>query len=328
MTRVALLAIAWLQTTAPGQAPCVYWTGAVDETRDALKNAGISRICVSPDRVDAWRAAGFEAVATSDTDLAGRQTLPIPGIESRVDRVSSTRSPWVNANGWRFVQNPAGRYVYELPAGSAALAAAEAAQFNADVVLKIDPSDLPEVGKVLAFVSELPASALPPVADIAVVDDGTDEAGEVMNLLARRNLLYEPVKEASSRHAVTVALGTEKYSRKEAENPSEFALKVRRELTDDRRTLRVYGSEVVLARLTGDATHRRLQLVNYGGREIDGLRIRLLGAWKIDGLRVVGDPNAAAQDVAVADGATEFSIPALNVYAVVDLVADVRRPKL
>lgn len=322
MTRcLALLAVAWLQTTATVSPPCVYWTGALDETRDALKSAGITRICVSPEQADAWRVAGFDAVPTSDSDLAARQTLPIPGIESRVDRVSSTRSPWVNANGWRFVQNPAGRYVYELPAGSAALAAAEAAQFNADVVLKIDPADLSELGKVLTFVTQLPSSDLPPVADIAVVDDGTDEAGEVMNLLARRNLLYEPVKEASRRHAVTVALGTEKYSRKEAEkNPSEFALKVRRELTDDRRTLRVYGSEVVLARLTGDARHRRLQLVNYGGREIEGLRIRLLGTWQIEALRVLGQPDAAPQDVTVADGATEFSVPELTVYAVVDLI--------
>jgi hypothetical protein len=321
MTRgLALMAIAWLQTTAPASPPCLYWTGAVDETSAAVKSAGISRICVPPERVDAWRAAGFDATSTAESDLASRQTLPFPGIENRVDRVSSTRSPWVNANGWRFVQNPGGRYVYELPAGSAALAAAEAVQFSADVVLKIDPADLPELGKVLAFAKELLTSSLPPVADIGVVDDGTDEAGEVMNLLSRRNLLFESVKESSSPHAVTVALDTEKYSRKEAEkNPSEFALKVRRELTDERRTLRVYGSEVVLARLTGDASHRRLQLVNYGGREVEGLRIRLLGSWKIDSLHVAGDPNAAAQDVAVADGATEFSIPVMNAYAVVDL---------
>ena len=247
---------------------------------------------------------------------------PFPGIESRADRVSSTRSPWVNANGWRFVQSPAGRYVYELPAGSAALAAAEALQFGADVVLRIDPADLPELGRVLAFARELPASDLSPIADIGVVDDGTEEVGEVMNLLSRRNLLYEPVKEQASRHAVTVALDTEKYSRKEAEkNPSEFALKVRRELTDDRRTLRVYGTEVVLARLTGDARRRRLQLVNYGGREIEGLRIRLLGSWRVDSLRVAGHADAAAQDIAVADGATEFSIPELGVLAVIDLGA-------
>jgi hypothetical protein len=321
MTRgLALLAVAWLQTTATVSPPCVYWTGAVDETRDPLKSAGITRICVSPERADAWRVAGFDAVATSDSDLAARQTLPIPGIESRVDRVSSTRSPWVNANGWRFVQSPAARYVYELPAGSAALAAAEALQFGADVVLRIDPADLPELGKVLAFAKELPVSDLSPIADIGVVDDGTEEVGEVMNLLSRRNLLYQPVKAASAQYAVTVALDTEKYSRKEAEkNPSEFALKVRRELTDDRRTLRVYGSEVVLARLTGDARRRHLQLVNYGGREVEGLRIRLLGAWRIEGFHVAGKPDAAPQDVAVADGATEFSIPELGVFAVVDL---------
>lgn len=323
MIRTLILLALVLPPSASGSLPCVYWTGAIDETTDALRSAGISRLCVPPDRADAWRAGGFDAIATAESDLAARQTLPVPGMESRIDRVSSTRSPWVNANGWRFVQNPAGRFVYELPAGSAALAAAEAAQFDADVVLKIDPADLPEVGKVLAFVAGLPTSDLPPVADIAVVDDGSDEASEVMNLLARRNLLYEPVKSASSRYAVTVALGTERYPRKEAEeNPSEFALMVRRELTDDRRTLRVYGSEVVLARLTGDATHRRLHLVNYGGREVDGLRIRLHGAWRIDALRVAGQPEAAAQDVAVADGATEFSIPALGVLAVIDLVAE------
>ncbi len=322
MIRTLILLALVLPASASGSLPCVYWTGAIDETTDAVRSAGISRLCVPPDRADAWRAGGFDAIATAESDLAARQTLPVPGMESRIDRVSSTRSPWVNANGWRFVQNPGGRYVYELPAGSAALAAAEASQFNADVVLKVDPADLPELGKVLAFASELPASDLPPIADIGVVDDGTDEAGEVMNLLARRNLLYEPVKTASPRHAVIVALDTEKYSRKDAENPSEFALKIRRELTDDRRTLRIYGSEVVLARLTGDATHRRLHLVNYGGREVDGLRIRLRGAWRIDALRVAGHADAAPQDVAVADGATEFSIPALGVLAVIDLVAE------
>jgi hypothetical protein len=318
--------LSWLQATAIAIAsPCLYWPGSVDETAAALKSAGITRTCVPPDQVDAWRAAGFDAIATSESDLAARQTLPVPGIASRVDRVSSTRSPWVDANGWRFLQNPAGRYVYELPAGSAALAAAEASQFGADAVLKIDPADLPELGKLLAFVSQLPPTDLPPIADIAVVDDGSDEASEVMNLLARRNLLYEPVKAASDRYAVNVELGTGKYSRKDAENPSEFALKIRRELTDDRRTLRIYGSEVVLARLTGDTARRRLHLVNYGGREIEGLRIRLRGAWRVDGLHVAGKPDAAPQDVAVADGATEFSIPSLGVYAVVDLRAQSRR---
>ena len=78
----------------------------------------------------------------------------------------------------------------------------------------------------------------------------------------------------------------------------------------------------MLARLTGDATHRRLQLVNYGAAKIEGLRIRLLSTWRIEALRVAGQSDATAQDVAVADGATEFSIPALGVLAVIDLVAE------
>jgi alkylhydroperoxidase family enzyme len=316
---VALLAF---RTASPSlSSPCVYWTGSVEDTAVALKSAAIATICVPPDRADAWRAAGFDAVAISDADLADREAVPEPGIASRVDLVSSTRSPWVDANGWRFVRKPGGRYVYDLPVRRGALAAAEALTFRADAVLKIDPADLQAVGDVLAFARGIPALDLRPVADIGVVDDGTPEVGEVMNLLGRRNLLYEPIAARSTHsHAVTVKLGTKKYPRKAADSPSEFALQVRHELTDDRRSLRVYGSEVVLARLTGDARRRRLQLVNYSGREIQGLRIRLRGAWRIDALRVAGKSDAAPQDVAVVEGATEFSIPEIGVYALVDLL--------
>ncbi len=210
-----------------------------------------------PDRAESWRAAGIRTRARRLTPISRLgELLPVPGIASRVDLVSSTRSPWVDANGWRFVRKPDGRFVYELPAGRGALAAAEASLFDADVVLKIDPADLPAVAEILSFASQIPPSPLPADRRLAVVDDGTAEAGEVMNLLARRNLLYAPIAKRSSASAgaITVALGTKKYPRKAAANPSEFALRIRRELTDDRRTLRVYGSEVVLARLTGDVS--------------------------------------------------------------------------
>lgn len=315
-----LAALLALQTASPSSSPCVYWTGSVEDTAAALKSAAIARICVPPDRAEAWRAAGFDVVPTSDADLAARDAVPEPGIASRVDLVSSTRSPWVDANGWRFVRKPGGHFAYDVPVRRGALAAAEAIAYQADAVLKIDPADLLAVAEVLAFGSGVPAANLAAIADIGVVDDGTPEVGEVMNLLNRRNLLYEPIVGRSSRsHAVTVKLGTKKYPTKAADSPSEFALRIRHELTDDRRSLRVYGSEVVLARLTGDSRRRRLQLVNYGGREIQALRIRLRGSWKVDALRVAGKSDAAAQDVAVAKGATEFSIPEIGVYAVVDL---------
>ncbi len=333
MTRVlVLLAVAWLQTvpvpiapapTAPvATAPCLYWTQGAAETVEALKRAGIARLCVPADLADAWRAAGVEAVPTTDADLAAREALPPPGIASRVDLVSSTRSPWVDANGWRFVRKPGGRYTYELPAGKAALAAAEAGAYGADVLLKIDAADLPELGRMLTFLRQRPSVDLPAVADFAVVDDGSALVGEVMNLLTRRNLLYQPVPARSSQFPLNVTVGTKGYSRKDAANPSAFALKIRRQLTDDQRTLRVYGSEVVIAHLTGDAGRRRLHLVNYGGREIDALRIRVRGAYRVVGLHVADVEVSTAQDVAIADGATEFSIPRMTVYAVIDLTTE------
>ena len=338
MTRLlVLMAFAWPQTvpapngpaptvlapTVPARTlPCLYWTQGAAETAEAVKSAGIARLCVPADLADAWRTAGVEVVPTTDADLAAREALPPPGIASRIDLVSSTRSPWVDANGWRFVRKPGGRYAYDLPAGKAALAAAEAGAYGADALLKIDAADLPELGSMLAFLRQVPSVDLPAVADFAVVDDGSPVVGEVMNLLARRNLLYLPVQTPSSQFPLNVILGRKGYSRKDAANPSAFALKIRRQLTDDQRTLRVYGSEVVIAHLTGDAGRRRLHLVNYGGREIDALRIRVRGAYRVDGLHVAGVERAEAQDVAIAEGATEFSIPRMTQYAVIDLTKE------
>jgi hypothetical protein len=190
--------------------PCLYWTAAVDSA-PRVKAAGIERLCVPPERVDEWRKAGFSAVALSEGDLAVRDTPLVPGIRARADRASATRSPWVDANGWRFLRDPAGQYAYDLPAGRAALAAAEALVYGADAVLKIDPADLESLGKMMAFVAQLPASDLPDVADLAVVDDGSAPLGEVLNLLVRRNLLFRIVKAPSSDFAINVKLGTKEY---------------------------------------------------------------------------------------------------------------------
>jgi hypothetical protein len=104
-------------------------------------------------------------------------------------------------------------------------------------------------------------------------------------------------------------------------DPSTFALKIRRQLTDEQRTLRVYGSEVVICRLTGDGGRIRLHLLNYGGREIEGLRIRLRGAYRNGDAQVAGAGRLPLQDYVIAGGATEFSIPRLLTYAVIDLDA-------
>jgi hypothetical protein len=141
----------------------------------------------------------------------------------------------------------------------------------------------------------------------------------VMNLLARRNLLFEVVQAPSPRHRINVRIGTPEYPREEAADPSAFALKIRRQLTDEQRTLRVYGSEVVICRLTAASGGARLHLINYGGREIQGLRIRLRGIYGAGEARVAGAGALALQDRAVIGDATEFSLPRLTTYAVVDL---------
>jgi hypothetical protein len=300
--------------------PCLYWTQGV-ETASTLKAARVSHLCAPAGQAEAWRAAGFSVVALDAPALAARETVTSPGLRTRADRVSATRSPWVYANGWRFRRHPGGRYAYELPAGKAALAAAEAFAYGADAVLTIDPTDATELGSMQTFLAQLPASDLPEVADFAVVDDGSEDLEEVLNLFSRRNLLYRPVKAPSAQFPFTVQLGTKQYPLEDASDPSDFALQVRRQLTDARRSLRVFGSEVVVARLTADAGRARLHLLNYGGREIEGLRVRLRGLYPTGEAQVAGHGRIALTDHVVAEGSTEFTLPRLSVYGVVELSA-------
>jgi hypothetical protein len=114
-------------------------------------------------------------------------------------------------------------------------------------------------------------------------------------------------------------MGSAAYPREETGDPSAFAQKIRGQLTDEQRSLRVYGSEVVICRLTGDGQRIRLHLLNYGGREIEGLRIRVRGAYRSGEAYVAGAGRLPLEDQVVADGATEITLPRLATYAVIDL---------
>jgi hypothetical protein len=309
MTVLALLALSL---------PCLYWSGGL-ESRAALDAAAIKRVCVPSDRADSWRAAGFTVTPLTDAELASRERLPSPGITPRAGVASPTRAPWVEANGWRFTRHSEAKFVYDVPAGKAALAAAEAFASGADAVLKIAAADLGALGQMLTFLASLPPLDLPAVADVGIMDDGSAATGEVMNLLARRNLLFQVVQSPTAQFPINIRIGTPEYPRTEAADPSAFAQKIRRQLTDDRRALRVYGSEVVLCRLTADAGRARLHLINYGGREIEGLRIRLRGRYADGEVHVAGAGRLALEDRVVTDDATEFTIPRISTYAVVDL---------
>jgi hypothetical protein len=266
--------------------------------------------------------AAAAALLWTQAEDASRELLAVPGIVARPGLASPTRSPWIVANGWRFMRHPVAKFRYDLPAGKAALAAAEKHAYGADALLKIDPADTEALRSMTAFLDGLPRADLPPIADLGVVDDGTAITGEVMNLLARRNLLFEIVKAPSSRFPVNIAVGNREYPVEEAADPSAFALKIRRQLTDEQRTLRIYGSEVVIGRLTGDAARMRLHLINYAGRDIEALRVRIRGAFAGGDAFASGAGRIELMDhVVVADGATEFSLPRLGVYAVIDLNA-------
>ena len=280
--------------------------------------AALSCVVLTQDAADRLTIR-FSTGALSDADLSSREALATPGVTARAGVASPTRAPWIVANGWRVVRQPGAKYRYDLPAGKAALAAAEAFAYGADALLKIDPADETSLRAMLAFLEGLPRVDLPAIADLAVVEDGTAVAGEVMNLLARRNLLYEIVKAPSARYRLTVAVGSREFPVEEAADPSAFALKIRRLLTDEQRTLRIYGTEVVIARLVGDAARVRVHLINYSGREIEGLRVRLRGAYGTGEAFAAGAGRVALQDHVVAGGATEFSLPRIGIYAVIDL---------
>ena len=261
------------------------------------------------------------ATAPSETDLAGRELLPPPGTIPRPGLASPTRVPWVQANGWRMLRNPTAKFTYDLPAGKGALGVAEAVMYGADALVKIDAADTAAVCRIVNVLKDLQPADLPAAADFGVVDDGSPVVGEVLNLLTRRNLLFERVTAPSSKYQVNVKLGTHEFPTEKAADPSAFALEIRRRITDERRSLRIYGSEVVIARLTADSTRARLHLLNYGGRGLDGLRIRLRGSYPVGNAYVAGTGKASLLDHAVIDGFTEFSMPRMPTYAIVDLSA-------
>jgi hypothetical protein len=289
--------------------PTLFWDRPV-ETADTLRKAGIERLYVPAGQQQAWRKAGFAATAF---DRAHAVQAVAPTVEYHMDVASATRVPWVDANGWRFDREPGRSYFYDAPAGSAALAAAEAFAYGVDAAIHAVPDDLAPLARMLRFLGEIDKPRLPVRANIGVVDDGSDTMAEVLNLLARHNLLFHVIPSADPGYDLNF------HNVPEAADPYEFAMKTRRDLTDEKRFLRIYGSNVVLVRLTGDASQARVHLLNYGKAVVKGLRVRVSGSYAQGQLAAFAHPGETLADYTVQDGATEFTIPEMAAYAVVDL---------
>jgi hypothetical protein len=124
---------------------------------------------------------------------------------------------------------------------------------------------------------------------------------------------------------LTVQLGSQDFPKEAAENPSDFAARVRAKLGDDRRLVRLYGTSTTIARLTGDGKRVRLYLLSYGRSRGQGggqqtIRIRVLGRYVPAHFAAYGSAtDAKLTDVENPGNTTEFSVPAFNICAIVDL---------
>ena len=224
--------------------------------------------------------------------------LPAPGVEYRTNIASATRKPWVTANGWRMDRDPAKSFFYEVRGQAAATAAAEAFAHGCQAFLHTDVAGAAAFQTMLAFLKALSPAPTQPLADFGVLDDGSAATGEVLNRLALQNFLFRP---SDPKLPLTIDLG-------KTDLPA-----IRRQVPDKRRLVRLFGSDVVLARLTGDDHSLRLHLINYSGQPVRALRVRLLGAFQ---------QNAASvelQDFDVSAEATEFTVSEVKDYAVIDL---------
>ena len=295
--------------------PWLFWDQGT-ATANAIKQAGIERLYVPPDQVTDWKSAG---VAAQPFEMAQFTRIPVLGIAHQIDTAGATSAPWVIGNGWRFEREPRSKYYYNVPWHKATLAAAEAYAYGVEAVIHADSRDLAAFGRMLAFLRSIDQPAMQVLANIGVVDDGSAQTGEVLNLLARRNLLFRVVQAPDSKWDLNVQIGTKEYPKSAAANPAGFATLVRQKLGDEKRLLRLYGTDVVIGRLTGDGRKARLHLINYGGSKVEGMRVRVRSEYAHESVAAFGIGNAALTDYGFANGATEFTIPEMDVYAVVDL---------
>jgi hypothetical protein len=235
-----------------------------------------------------------------------------PRVEYRTNEASATRSPWIDANGWRILRDPGRTFVYHVKGETAA----QAFTYGAGALISADAPGADAFARMLDFLKSVPGADLAPVADLGVVDDGSDASGELLNLLTRMNLLFKIGRNPDPSLPVNVRLTGE------AQNPGVAAHKIRSQIGDENRSLRIYGSEVVIGRLTRRPRLTRLFLLNYDARPVLGMRVRVRGAYSKGDPRVSGVADAHLTDWTQDGAATEFTVPEIRVLAVIDLTRE------
>jgi hypothetical protein len=264
-------------------------------------------------------AALIPRIHTGDVSVEGYETVRPPRMEMRMNVASATSAPWVDANGWRYLRGLKKALYAKLPPGAAPIAAAEAFAYGVDAILEPAPEDEAKLAAMLSFLKSVEAPPLPVRADIGIIDDGTPQLGEVLNLLTRRNLSYKVVTAPDPKLDLNIKVGSEQFPRSAIANPADFAARVREKLTDEKRVIRVYNSSTVISYITGDEKHTRVHLLNYGRRPSKDVRIRVLGEFSKVRLKEANNPDQQAADVVIADNGTEWTVSDLPIYAVIDL---------
>jgi hypothetical protein len=246
--------------------------------------------------------------------------LSVPRVDYRTNEAGATRTPWIDANGWRMSRAPGQTFLYRVSGETAALAAGEAFTYGADALIATDESGRVSFHRMLDFLRAIPSADLSAVADVGVVDDGSAATGELMNLLTRQNLLYKVEKAPDDNIRLNVQLGSAQYPLQEASNPHLLARRIRAQIGDENRSLRIYGSEVVIARLARNDRQARIYLLNYSNRAVRGLRVRVRGRYAKGEPRVFAVTDPHLEDWSLEGDAIEFTVPQLNTLAVIDLL--------
>lgn len=301
-----------------GILPVLFWPGTNIDA-PLLRQAGIIHIAVPAAQAAAWKTVTGIKVEPVDLNKAVR--VPAPGANYRMSDASASRVPWVSSNGWRFLRQPKALFCYQVKGVTAGLAAAEAFSFGARALIQTDATGLAPLASMLKFLGSLDVPQAPALADLGFIDDGSALNAEVMNLLVRDNLLFKVIRSPDPQLKLTVQLGSKEYS---SDNANVLEHRIRANLNDERRLIRIYGTSVVVARVAVDGKSRKLciHLLNYGaahGTRVGAFRIHMIGRYGKGNLHAFDSRNSRLMDYESGQDATEFTVPELKTYAAVDL---------
>jgi hypothetical protein len=252
--------------------------------------------------------------------LGAQIRVEAPSVHFQEDLATATALPWIELNGHQYLRHPGQTFYCEPPPGAAALAAAEAFAYGVKLEIQPAPADVEPLGRMRAFLKRLDQPPLPVMANIGIVDDGSELTAEVTKLVLRRNLLVRLVATPDPALDLNVQLGTPEFPKeKAAADPYLFSALVRQRLGEAKRLVRILGSDIVLVQMRGDGTRARLHLLSLDAAPVKGLRVVVRGAYATAKLAAFEPGAAEVRGWRVRGDTTEFSISEFRLYAVVDL---------